>query len=355
MTITKPGSTIGIIGGGQLGRMIANAASELGYKVCIYTDQENSPASHVAHDTIVSAYNDKNALNDFISRVDVITLEFENIPHQTAKQLEEMKILRPGWKILHIIQNRLREKDFINSIGIKTAPYEEVNSLNSLQKAYAEIEGRCILKTAEFGYDGKGQFKINENTDLTQIWNDNNPGNCILEGMVDFECEISVVIARGEDGKTQSYPSVENRHKDGILDETIAPANINKKTEKQALDIANNIAEKLDIIGVLAVEMFVMKDGNIMVNELAPRPHNSGHWTMNGSVTSQFEQLVRAVCGLPLGSTEIKSKVIMKNLIGDEVNLWEELIKNPNNKIHLYGKQKVRAGRKMGHVNKLLN
>jgi 5-(carboxyamino)imidazole ribonucleotide synthase len=354
VTLIHPGKTIGIIGGGQLGRMAALAAAPLGYKTFIYTDQKNSPASHVANKTIVANFDDKKALSKFAKSVDVVTFEFENIPHKSVKILEESVLVRPGWKVLHISQNRLREKDFINSIGIGTAPYKKVESAKELQKAFGEIGTKCILKTVEFGYDGKGQFVIDNDADLKKLWDEINIGTGILEGMVPFECEVSVVVARGEDGKAVPYVPVKNIHKNGILDVTIAPAPIAAKTAKRAEEIACKIANEIELVGILAVEMFVAKNGDVLVNEIAPRPHNSGHWTMDACITSQFEQFIRAVCGLPLGNPDYHSTAEMKNLIGDDIELWSKYINEPNTKLHLYGKKQARAGRKMGHVTKLV-
>lgn len=353
MTVIKPGATIGIIGGGQLGRMAALAAANLGYKTYIYTDSEDGPASQVCDKVIVAPYDDLSAIKKFAKAVDIVTFEFENIPHNSVKELSNNVVVRPSWEILHLSQNRLREKKFMNSIGIGTAPFAEINSADDLQKAFAEIGPKCILKTVEFGYDGKGQFKINKETDLTKLWNEIKIGTGILEGMVDFEMEISVIVARGEDGVSQTYSPSENIHKDGILDTTIAPANIDDDLAKEAREIAVKIAEKTNLVGLIAVEMFVTKDKKLLVNEIAPRPHNSGHWTMDACYTSQFEQFIRAVCGLTLGSCDYHSKAEMKNLIGKDYNLWQKYIYEPNAKIHLYGKNEIREGRKMGHVNLL--
>ncbi len=346
----KPGSTIGIIGGGQLGRMTAMAAYALGYDVCIYSDSPDSPALKVTNKSVIAPYNDKAALEKFLKLVDVVTFEFENIPHDTVKLLQDKKPVRPNWQVLYTSQNRLREKDFVNALGIGTAPYKKVTSEASLKKAYSDLGPRCILKTVELGYDGKGQAKITKEADLKGLWSKFKTDVAVLEGMVEFTKEISVIVARGEDGKCVCYTPVENIHKNGILDETIAPAKITPKLNKSACDIAKKIANKLDLIGILAVEMFVTKKGEILVNELAPRPHNSGHWTIDACVTSQFEQFVRAVCGLPLGNPNYHSKAVMKNLIGDDIKQWPKIVKKPNAKLHLYGKTEAKPGRKMGHV-----
>jgi len=354
MKVITPGSTIGIIGGGQLGRMSALAAANLGYKVHIFTDQKNSPASHVALKTTISDYSDKEALYTFAKNVDVITFEFENIPYKSVQILEDLSLVRPGWKVLHVSQNRLREKDYINSIGIPTAPYKEVRSYEELEAAFKELKSDCILKTAEEGYDGKGQFKVKNETDLKELWNEFQGDLGVLEGVVDFDKEVSVIVARTEDGKTKCYPPVENVHKNGILDETIAPAKIKSSIAKNAESIAVKMAGELELIGILAIEMFLTNDDEILINEIAPRPHNSGHWSIDASITNQFEQLIRAVCGLPLGNTDAHSNSIMKNLIGTEVTLWNKYIEDPNAKIHLYGKNETREGRKMGHVTTII-
>lgn len=350
MKVIEPGSTIGIFGGGQLGRMSALAAANLGYKVHIYTNKDDSPASHVATKTIVADYEDEEALREFAKNVDVITFEFENIPHKSIQLLEEVSTVNPRWQVLHITKNRLREKRFINSIGIDTAQFEEVVGSESLQEAFNKIGRDCILKTVEEGYDGKGQYKINSETDFKKIWEDSGMNVGVLEGKVDFIKEISVIVARTYDGQTVPYPPVENIHKDGILDTTISPAEISSELGDKAKEIAIKIADNIELIGLIAVEMFVTKNNEIIINELAPRPHNSGHCTIDASVTNQFEQFIRAVCGLPLGNPDYHSKSEMKNLIGDEINLWKEYIKDNNAKLHLYGKKEIKEGRKMGHV-----
>jgi 5-(carboxyamino)imidazole ribonucleotide synthase len=350
----KPGKVIGIIGGGQLGRMTAAAAASMGYKIHIFSNEKNSPASQLANKTTVAKYSNKSALKKFAAAVDVVTFEFENIPFESVKTLENISNVRPGWKILYITQNRIREKDFLSSIDVKTTEYQQVDNIADLKSAYKKIGPVAILKTTELGYDGKGQQLIDKNSQLDKLWRDGKFKTAILEKLVDFKQEISVIIARGEDGISIPYMPVENIHKHGILDTTIAPARINDQLIDKAWKIADKIAAELQLIGVLCVEFFVTKDDELLVNELAPRPHNSGHWTLDACVTSQFEQLVRAVCGLPLGSSEHKSPAIMKNLIGDDINNWHKFIKDPHAKIHIYGKNEARAGRKMGHVTNLL-
>jgi len=353
--IIKPGATIGIIGGGQLGRMISVAAALMGYKVHIFTDEKNSPASYVSAKTTVAKYTNKAALKRFASEVDVVTFEFENIPHESVKVLESVVNVRPGWQSLYISQNRIREKDFINKIGVQTAKYEKVTSAKSLEAAYKKIGPKCILKTTEFGYDGKGQAFIDENSNLKRTWSEGKFKNAVLEKLVPFTKEISVIVARSEDGSSIPFVPVENVHKGGILDTTIAPARISGDVMEDAWEKAHKIADSLELVGLLCVEFFVTKNDELLVNEIAPRPHNSGHWTMDACITSQFEQLIRAVCGLPLGSASYHSPAIMKNLIGEDVNNWEEFIQDPDTKIHIYGKLDARPGRKMGHVSHLLS
>lgn len=355
MSVIQPGSIIGIIGGGQLGRMIAISASLMGYKVHIFTNEKDSPASQVAFKTTVAKYTNKTALKKFAQSVDVVTFEFENIPHESVKILENAVIVRPSWEVLYISQNRIREKEFLNKLGIATTTFEKVTSAKSLESAYKKIGPKCILKTAELGYDGKGQSFVDENSNLQKLWRENKFGTAILEKLVDFKKEISVIVSRSEDGSAIPYIPVENVHKSGILDTTIAPARISGEVMEDAWEKAHRIADAMELVGLLCVEFFLTKKNELLVNELAPRPHNSGHWTMDACITSQFEQLVRAVCGLPLGSTTYHYNAIMKNLIGDDVDKWEEFVKDPDTKIHIYGKLDARPGRKMGHITHLLS
>lgn len=354
MTIIKPGKTIGIIGGGQLGRMISLSAALMGYKVHIFTDKKNSPASHVSYKTTVAEYTDKAALKKFADSVDVVTFEFENIPHESVKILSSIVPVRPGWNVLYLSQNRIREKDFINSIGIATTKYEKVTSVKTLEEAYKKIGPKCILKTTELGYDGKGQAFVDENSNLKKLWSESKFGTAVLEKLVDYKKEISVIIARGKDGDAIPYIPAENIHKGGILDVSIVPARVSDEIIEDAWEKALKIADAVELVGLLCVEFFLTSNNELLVNELAPRPHNSGHWTMDASVTSQFEQHVRAVCGLPLGDTEQHHAAIMKNLIGDDVDNWNDFIEDPYAKVHIYGKDSARKGRKMGHVTHLL-
>ena len=348
---------IGILGGGQLGRMTAMAAARLGYPCHIYTDENDSPAAQVAAKTTVASYTDGEALAAFARSVAVVTYEFENIPEQTAAIIERLTPLRPGRNCLAISQDRLQEKAFLNGIGIATAPYRRAASAAELSQAIQELGRPAVLKTARFGYDGKGQVMIGPKTDLTEAWNIMSGSNGsqvgVLEGFVEFDREISVIVARAPDGSWKAFDPVENRHSNHILDTTIVPAPITQTMGDKAVATAHHIAEALDLVGLLTVEMFATRDNTLLVNELAPRPHNSGHWTIDGCITSQFEQFVRAVCGLPLGSPARHSNAVMKNLLGDDVLRWHEILTEPGAKLHLYGKSEPRPGRKMGHVTRL--
>jgi 5-(carboxyamino)imidazole ribonucleotide synthase len=349
-----PGSVIGILGGGQLGRMIAMAAARLGYRCHVYCPEPDSPAFDVAASRTLASYEDSGALARFAEAVDLITLEFENIPADSAKFLAERRPFRPAPEVLHTTQDRLREKDFLTTIAVPTTRYLEVARAASLERAVREIGRPAVLKAARLGYDGKGQVRIEADTDLAEAYRRMGAGVGILEAFVDFSLEISVIVARGVEGQIAAYAPVENQHRNHILDTTIAPARVSDRVAMRAEAIARHIAEELKLIGLLAVEMFVTPGEEVLVNELAPRPHNSGHWTIDGCVTSQFEQFVRAVTGLPLGSTEPHSEAVMKNLIGDEVQGWAEILADPTAKLHLYGKRQARPGRKMGHVTRLL-
>jgi 5-(carboxyamino)imidazole ribonucleotide synthase len=352
--IIPPGSVIGILGGGQLGRMTALAAARLGYRVHSYCPEAGSPAFHVSASATVAAYDDEASLAAFADSVDVVTFEFENVPSATAELLAALKPTRPSPRVLHVCQDRLREKDFLAAAKVPTTRYMEVARAEGLERAARSIGLPAVLKTAQFGYDGKGQVMLAKESDLTDAWQRMGAGVGILEGFVDFSHEISVVIARGIDGVSASFVPVENQHRNHILDTTIAPARLPGALLMRAEAVAKHVAEALDVVGLIAVEMFVTQQGEVLVNELAPRPHNSGHWTIDACATSQFEQFVRAVCGLPLGAVEPHADAVMKNLLGDEVAAWREILADPGAKLHLYGKSEPRPGRKMGHVTRLL-
>ena len=341
--------TIGIIGGGQLGRMICFYAHKMGFRTVIFTDQANSPASFVTNEVIIADYSDEEALRKFASKVDIATFEFENIPCEAVEFLSSQVEVCPNAQVLKVTQHRILEKNFLNSIGVKTAEYAEISSLEALQEGLEKF-GKAILKTATMGYDGKGQFVLKNAKEAENAWDQAQNHKLILEKFCPFNSEISVIVARSKNNEIAAYEPLTNIHKNSILDESIYPAKISEELKIKAQEVAKKIIEKLDLIGVLAVEFFVMEN-ELLVNELAPRPHNSGHFSMDAAITSQFEQLIRAITGMTLGSTEFHSQGYMKNLIGDEVKDLEEFYQNPRAKIHLYGKGKIADGRKMGHVN----
>ncbi|MFO1242105.1 MAG: 5-(carboxyamino)imidazole ribonucleotide synthase [Rickettsiales bacterium] len=349
------GSTIGILGGGQLGRMTAMSAARLGYHVHIFTPEKDSPAAEVSLKTTVAEWGDEGALKSFAKSVDVVTLEFENIPFFAAETVARHCALYPSPDVLKMTQNRIREKTFINECGIKTAPFAAIRSSLDAKEAALEIGTPSIMKTSEMGYDGKGQLTLREAQEADTAFASLKTSEAILEGFVKFTMEISVIVARSVSGEIATFPPVHNVHKNFILHETIAPAPIDASLAAKAEKIAHTLAGNSKLIGILAVEMFVTEEGEILVNELAPRPHNSGHWTMDGCATSQFEQVVRAVAGLPLGPTTVLHPTRMLNLIGDEVDeAGSILAKSPSARLHLYGKKAARPGRKMGHINFLL-
>ncbi|MGQ0677509.1 MAG: 5-(carboxyamino)imidazole ribonucleotide synthase [Rhodospirillales bacterium] len=352
-----PGGTIGIFGGGQLGRMTAMAAARLGYRCHVVTPERDSPCAQVAAAATVAEFDDRAALDRFAAAVGVVTAEFENVTAASLARLARRVPVRPGPAVLAIAQDRLKEKAFCNAAGAPTTRFLPVRGPGDVARALKELGAPVVLKTARLGYDGKGQVKVEKTSDPAAAFKAMGAGaestGGIAEAWVDYRMEISVIVARGLDGTTAAYPAVENRHKHHILDETFAPAAIEPKLAGEAERIALGLAAKLDLVGLLAVEMFVTGDGRVLVNELAPRPHNSGHWTIDACITSQFEQCVRAVCGLPLGSVERHSDAAMKNLIGDDARAWAEILKDPAAKLHLYGKAEARPGRKMGHVTRL--
>ena len=329
--------------------MICFAAHKMGFRTVVFTDQENSPASFVTSSVIVADYQDQAALKKFASLVDVATFEFENIPVAGVAFLASEVAVFPNPQVLKVTQHRLLEKNFLNSIGVKTAEYAEILSLEDLQKNLKNF-GKAILKTATMGYDGKGQFVLKNAADAENAWAQASSQKLILEKFCPFDSEISVLVARSKTGEISAFEPLTNIHKNAILDESIYPAQILESLKIKAQEVAKKIVEQLDLVGVLAVEFFVIGE-ELLVNELAPRPHNSGHFSMDAAVTSQFEQLIRAITGLPLGSPEFHSKGRMKNLIGSEVENLEKFYQNKRAKIHLYGKDKIAEGRKMGHVN----
>jgi len=349
-----PGSTVGLMGSGQLGRMFAIAARRMGYRVHVFSPEKDTPAGQLADVEVTAAYEDQAAVEAFAARLDVLTFEFENIPVRSIDWAAGHCVVRPAGFVLHTCQHRLREKQFLKNAGIPVADFHPVSDQAGLDAALDAIGAPSVLKTAAFGYDGKGQRKISSPAEADSI---DIHGPSVLERFVPFEKEISVLVARGLDGETSTFPVCENTHRNHILDLTIAPASIAPAVDQSARALACTIAERLDLVGLLAVEMFLLPDSTLLVNELAPRPHNSGHYTFDACVTSQFEQQLRAICGLALGSTELLRPAAMANLLGD---LWKHgepdwlaAAAFPSVKIHLYGKTGPRPGRKMGHLTAL--
>lgn len=354
-----PGATIGILGNGQLGRMLCLAAARLGYRTHVFGPETDSPAEQVAGDSTVARYDDEKALAAFADAVDVVTFEFENVPAAAAAFLAARVSVRPRWKALEVCQDRIHEKQFFASIAAATPPWRAVGSRAELDAAMAAIGTPAVLKTARFGYDGKGQAKIVSAADADAAWNAVTGGKtpatahtfAVLEGFVDFRCEVSVIAARGQDGNVVCFEPAENVHANHMLATSTVPARISSATAAAAVDIATRAVKALDLVGLLAVEMFVTAQGDVLCNEMAPRPHNSGHWTQDACGTDQFEQMIRAVAGLPLVDPARHADVVMHNLVGDDVNDIDGYLADPNAHIHLYGKVEARPGRKMGHVN----
>jgi 5-(carboxyamino)imidazole ribonucleotide synthase len=349
-----PGAVLGVMGSGQLGRMFAIAARRMGYRVHTFSPDYDTPTGQVADKEVTADYGDEAAVRAFAKEIAVLTFEFENVPSQTVAWAAEHCPARPSGHVLHICQHRLREKEFLSGAGVPVAPFERVDSAEALIAAAKRIGLPGVLKTAAFGYDGKGQRKLAPADDLTAAWQPFAGQLAVLEGFVSFEREISVLVARGLDGAVATWPVCENDHANHILDVTYCPARIPAEVAEHARALAEKVAVALDLVGVLAVEMFLLASGEIVINELAPRPHNSGHFSFDASVTSQFEQQVRAVCGLPLGSTESLRPAAMANLLGDvwaagEPN-WAAALADPDVKLHLYGKATPKPGRKMGHL-----
>jgi 5-(carboxyamino)imidazole ribonucleotide synthase len=353
MTELKSGSTIGILGGGQLGRMLSVAASRLGYKTHIFEPSANPPAADVAHALTTASYDDLAALRAFAGSVDVITYEFENIPTAALDALEAICPIRPNRRALAISQDRLLEKDFLTGLGLTCAPYAPVNSAADLDAAIAKIGAPAILKTTRLGYDGKGQARIKTAADAPAALASMAGAPSVLEGFINFSHEVSVIAARGLDGSVACYDPGENVHKDGILSTTTLPARLSPTQRTDAILLAARILNALDYVGVMGVELFVTASG-LIVNEIAPRVHNSGHWTQNGCAVDQFEQHIRAVTGLPLGDGSRHADVVMENLIGDDIDRIPAILRERDAALHLYGKAEARPGRKMGHVNRII-
>lgn len=349
-----PNSTIGVFGSGQLGRMFAIEARKMGYRVHTFSPDRDTPTGQVADIETCASYDNLDAVREFAKSVDVITFEFENVPSATVQAAAEFVDVYPRGDILHTTQNRLREKTFLADNGFPVAPFRVVKLVDDLYGASEDLGFPAVLKTAGFGYDGKGQAKLNEPRDIEPAFAAMNGGDAVLEAFVDFEKEVSVVCARGQNGEFAHHGVIENVHTDHILDVSFAPANVSEKVSREATELARNIADTMGYVGTLCVEFFLTKDEKLLVNELAPRPHNSGHLTFDACVTSQFEQQLRAVCGLPLGSTEYFAPSAMANLLGD---LWQNgepdwaaALTDPNIKLHLYGKTDAKPRRKMGHI-----
>ena len=352
-----PGAAIGVLGSGQLGRMFAIAARRMGYRVHTYSPESDTPTGQVSDVEINAPYEDLDKVRAFARNVSAVTFEFENVPADTAAACAECARVRPAGEVLHTTQHRLREKNFLKRAGLPHTPFAAVRSLAELEAALATLGTPAILKTAGFGYDGKGQVRIQTAAEAASAWTKLATGEAVLEAFVDFQCEVSVVAARGMEGDFRHYGVVENAHRNHILDVTLAPARISPSLTKEAVDIARTVLEQLNVIGVLCVEFFLTKSGKLMINELAPRPHNSGHFSFDACLTSQFEQQLRAVCGFPLGATDLLRPAAMANLLGDiwedgEPN-WNRAMQSPEIKLHLYGKLSARKGRKMGHLTAL--
>ena len=351
MTRLSPGATIGILGGGQLGRMLAVSAAELGFDVHVFSPDRESPAERVAARVTHADFDDAAALSAFARAVDVVTYEFENVPAATVDILEGAgALVRPGRLALAVAQDRLTEKDFLNRVGVPTVAYRRIDDPRDIPDALLELGAPALLKTRRLGYDGKGQAWIERADEAESAWRAIGQAPAILEAAARFDRECSVVAARGTDGTLAFYDICENRHRDGILAETQAPAAINAETAARAVAAARAVLDGLDYVGVFALELFVLPGGAILANEMAPRVHNSGHWTSDACITGQFEQHVRAVAGWPLGDPTRLRDVRMLNLVGHEVQDWARFAADPAAKVHLYGKREARPGRKMGHV-----
>ena len=349
-----PNSTIGVFGSGQLGRMFAIEARKMGYRVHTFSPESDTPTGQVADIETSAAYDDLNAVREFARSVDVVTFEFENVPAATVDAAAEFAAVHPRGEVLHTAQNRLREKTFLSKNGFPVTPFRHIRVIDDLYRAANELGYPAVLKTAGFGYDGKGQVKLKAPHDIEPAYETMSGEPAVLEAFVEFKKEVSVVCARDNEGNFAHYGVIENEHANHILDISRAPAEVSEEVFNDAVEIARSIAETLSYIGTLCVEFFLTADEKLLVNELAPRPHNSGHLTFDACVTSQFEQQVRAVCGLPLGSTELYRPAAMANLLGDlwqngEPN-WAAALRDPSVKLHLYGKAEPKPGRKMGHL-----
>ncbi len=354
-----PGGTVGVLGSGQLGRMFAMAARRMGYRVHTFSPDADTPTGQVSDVEVIAPYDDLDAVRRFAKAVQVVTFEFENVPAATADAAAEYAPVRPAGAVLHTTQHRIREKTFLTNAGLPLTPFRIVNSREGLTRAVADLGCPAVLKTADFGYDGKGQARVATASEAESAWHSIGNVPAVLEAFIPFEREISVVAARGAGGEYADWGVIENHHINSILDISVAPARVSDTVARQARDLARTVLEKLDVVGVLCVEFFVKQHGRLLINELAPRPHNSGHLTFDANLTSQFEQQLRAVCGLPLGATDLLRPAAMANLLGDlwtgHEPDWRAACAYPGVKLHLYGKLCPRPGRKMGHLTALAN
>jgi 5-(carboxyamino)imidazole ribonucleotide synthase len=347
------GGTVGILGGGQLAKMMAGAATRLGYRVRIYTDKADDPALLVTPFATLAGYGDEDALRKFADGVDVVTYEFENVPSKACRLLAERTLVRPGVAALETAQHRVREKDFARCLGVPTAAYRPVSSFAEFSAAYAAFGEEGIVKTASLGYDGKGQARPEKGLGaraLEEVWRELRTDDAIYEAFVPFVKEFSILLARAEDGAVAVFPVPENVHGQGILRRSVVPGDVPAAAARQATEHTRAVADALDYVGVMAAEYFLCEGGSVLLNEIAPRPHNSGHWSLDACVTDQFEQHIRAVCGLPLGATDLLCGATMENLIGDDVHRRSVIVQDGYSKLHIYGKDGAKPGRKMGHV-----
>jgi 5-(carboxyamino)imidazole ribonucleotide synthase len=353
--VILPGATLGVLGGGQLGRMFTLQARTMGYRVIVLDPDPGSPAGAVADRQIRTGYDDERGLADLASVCAAITTEFENVPAATLERLARSSVVRPPVAAVATAQDRIAEKSFLQQHGFSTASFRRVGNLDELRAAMSEIPLPALLKTSRLGYDGKGQATISRSQEGERAFERFGKVPCILEERIDLERELSVIVARGADGEIATFPVGENRHRDGILETCVVPARISEKVSREARNIATGVAEALAYIGVLGVELFVATEGQLLVNEMAPRPHNSGHYTMDACSADQFEQQLRTLCGLPLAQPWLLSPVAMINLLGDLWSAgephWQEALRRPGVRLHLYGKTEARPGRKMGHLN----
>ena len=350
-----PGATLGVMGGGQLGRMFAVEALRMGYRVVVLDPDQRSPAGLIASYHICAPFDDQHALDEMIELCDAITIEFENIPVSSLEYIERRVPLSPSVECVRIAQDRLLEKNFFKDNGLATPAFADIQQKTDIADAVITTGTPCIIKTAKFGYDGKGQAVCHSESEVSDAFLAMGEVPCILEQRINLKTEVSVILARGEDGRITAFPVAENKHTNGILDITTVPANIDDTLRDQALSLATSLAQSLSYVGMLAVELFISETDEVMINEIAPRPHNSGHFTQNAARTSQFEQQVRMMCGLPAGSTELTDSVAMLNLLGDlwgdSQPHWEALFNTDNSYLHQYAKHEARPGRKMGHIN----